>query len=67
MGIEKLFYEIQAVLMDAKKHLPDTTEFPGDESWDWAWNELSDEAQESVKAARERIRRLFYKLEGMNK
>lgn len=39
--------EIVQLLVD---HLPDTKQ--GDVTWEWAWNELSDDAQEAVKNAR---------------
>lgn len=41
------------VLQDLLNHLPDSFH-EDDPSWDWAWNELSDEAQASVKAVRAR-------------
>jgi len=33
--------------------LPDTCMFDDDPSWDWAWNELSGDAQSRVKFARD--------------
>lgn len=42
-----------AILQDLLNHLPDSIH-EDDESWGYAWNELSDEAQASVKAVRER-------------
>lgn len=35
-------------------HLPDSNFYNGDDCWDWCWNELSDEAQEAVKDARQK-------------
>ena len=41
--------DIIKLLLDV---LPDTCLFDDDPSWDWAWNELSGDAQERVKWAR---------------
>jgi len=65
MGARLSMTEIQQVLAEARKHLPDTTDFPADDTWDFAWNELSGEAQESVKKVRQRIGILQYKLESV--
>ena len=44
-------YEIVQLLLD---HLPDSTH--DDKSWDWCWNELSDDAQKQIKTTRRAAR-----------
>lgn len=41
-------HEIIQLLLN---HLPDSIHYH-DESWDWCWNELGDDAQEAVKIVR---------------
>jgi hypothetical protein len=43
------YIEIIQMLID---HLPDTYHYPDDQTWTWAWQELSGDAQEAVKTAR---------------
>ena len=56
-GLEALIAEklepIKEVLLSAKMCLPDSAGY--DESWEWAWNELSCESQSQVKAIRTEI------------
>ena len=56
-GLEALIAEklgpIMEVLLSAKMCLPDSAGY--DESWEWAWNELSCESQSQVKAIRAEI------------
>ena len=51
-GIPEVRALVEAVdlLLDT---LPDTCMFDDDPSWDWAWNELSGDAQSRVKFARD--------------
>jgi hypothetical protein len=42
--------EVIDLLLDT---LPDTCQFSDDPSWGWAWNELSGQAQDRVKFARD--------------
>jgi len=44
---------VKEALLSAKMCLPDSAGY--DESWEWAWNELSSESQSQVKAIRAEI------------
>ena len=43
--------KIRAVIIQLLRHLPDSSH-DDDESWDWCWNELSNDAQEAVRSVR---------------
>jgi len=45
-------------------HLPDSNHIDIDESWDWCWEELSGDAQEEVKLARDKAYQLLSELTG---
>ena len=44
--------EIVALIGELLDHLPDSSKWQDDETWEWCWNELSGEAQDKVKLVR---------------
>jgi hypothetical protein len=49
------------IILKLLKYLPDSNH--NDESWDWCWSELSDDAQEAVKSVRKLADRFLEDME----
>jgi len=56
--------EVKKIILELLHNLPDN-KFFGDESWGWAWRELSGNAQESIKEVRKKANE-FMRSRGIN-